>query len=62
MSLAAESAPGFKDHPGYEVACEPAAERVRVVFNGETVADSRAALRVLETKHKPVLYLEVYPR
>lgn len=59
MSLAAEAAPGFRDHPGYEMTCEPATERVRIVFNGETVADSAAALRLLETKHRPVLYLPV---
>ncbi len=36
---------------------EPDSRRVRVLFNGETLADSRNALRVLETSHPPVFYL-----
>ncbi len=32
-------------------------KRVRVVFNGETVADTTNAKRVLETSHPPVYYL-----
>ena len=57
MPLAANTAPGFQDHPDHEVTCESAAERVRVVFAGETVADSRAALRVEETGYRPVYYI-----
>ena len=36
---------------------EPTSRRVRVVFNGVTVADSTRAVRVLETSHPPVYYL-----
>jgi uncharacterized protein (DUF427 family) len=36
---------------------EPAPHHIEVVFNGETVADSRRALRVLETSHPPTYYL-----
>lgn len=36
---------------------EPATRRIRVVFNGETLADSQRAYRVLETSHPPVYYL-----
>jgi uncharacterized protein (DUF427 family) len=36
---------------------EPVAERIRVVFNGETIADTSAAYRVLETSHPPTYYL-----
>jgi uncharacterized protein (DUF427 family) len=36
---------------------EPAGRRIRVVFNGVTIADTRRALRVLETSHPPVYYL-----
>lgn len=32
-------------------------ERLRVVFAGETIADSTDAFRVLETSHPPVYYL-----
>ena len=31
---------------------------IRVVFNGVTVAETRRALRVLETSHPPVYYLQ----
>ncbi|MAU12105.1 MAG: hypothetical protein CL607_19945 [Anaerolineaceae bacterium] len=32
-------------------------ERVRVVFNGVTIADSKNAFRVLETSHPPTYYI-----
>jgi class 3 adenylate cyclase/uncharacterized protein (DUF427 family) len=43
--------------PGYRIRYEPYSKRVRVVFNGVTVADSRRALRVHETRLQPVFYL-----
>ena len=36
---------------------EKTKERVRVVFNGVTVADTTNAKRVLETSHPPVYYI-----
>jgi uncharacterized protein (DUF427 family) len=36
---------------------EPVPERIRIVFNGEMIADSRRAYRVLETSHPPAYYL-----
>jgi uncharacterized protein (DUF427 family) len=36
---------------------EPSHERVIVRFGGETIADTSAAMRVLETSHPPVYYL-----
>jgi uncharacterized protein (DUF427 family) len=36
---------------------EPTNKRVRVVFNGVTIVDTTAALRVLETSHPPTYYL-----
>jgi len=36
---------------------EPSNRHVRVVFNGETIADSREALRVLEKSHPPIYYI-----
>jgi uncharacterized protein (DUF427 family) len=36
---------------------EPVARRIRVVFGGETIADTVAAYRVLETSHPPNYYL-----
>jgi uncharacterized protein (DUF427 family) len=35
----------------------PVAERLRVLFAGVTIADSRRGWRVLETSHPPVYYL-----
>ncbi len=31
--------------------------RIRVIFNGETIADTHHAQRVLETSHPPVFYI-----
>jgi len=36
---------------------EPTPRHIVVVFNGITIADSRRALRVLETSHPPVYYI-----
>ena len=36
---------------------EPTPRRIRVVFGGETIADTYRALRVLETSHPPVYYI-----
>jgi uncharacterized protein (DUF427 family) len=36
---------------------EAVAKRLRVIFAGETVADTRSGLRVLETSHPPVYYI-----
>jgi uncharacterized protein (DUF427 family) len=36
---------------------EPTSSHVRVQLNGETVADSRSALRVLETSQPPAFYI-----
>lgn len=36
---------------------EPVPERIRVVVDGVTVAESTGAMRVLETSHPPVYYL-----
>lgn len=36
---------------------EPTTKRIQVIFNGEIIADSRNAKRVLETSHAPVYYI-----
>lgn len=36
---------------------EPTTKRIRVLFNGVTIADTRRAFRVLETSHPPVYYI-----
>lgn len=50
-------APGFVSRPDYRVDLLPESRRVKVVFDGVTIADSGAALRVEETAHNPVFYL-----
>ena len=36
---------------------EPTPKRIRVVFNGVTIADTTRAVRVLETSHPPAYYI-----
>jgi uncharacterized protein (DUF427 family) len=36
---------------------EDSTKRIRVVFNGVTIADTRRAKRILETSHPPVYYI-----
>ena len=36
---------------------EPSARHIRVIFGGVTLADTRRAMRVLETSHPPVYYI-----
>ncbi len=47
---------GFTKNPDYRVDLEPAGKRIRVEFNGETVADSENALVLRETRHSPTYY------
>ena len=37
--------------------CEPARRHIQVIFGGVTIADTRRAMRVLETSHPPVYYI-----
>ncbi len=41
-------APGFKEHPGHRITTSPAAVRVQIRFDGETIADTREAVRLEE--------------
>jgi uncharacterized protein (DUF427 family) len=50
---------GFKTNPDYRITFERSPRRVRVKFNGETVADSTDAHLLFETRHLPVYY---FPR
>lgn len=36
---------------------EPTSRRIRVVYDGESIADTTGALRVLETSHPPTYYI-----
>jgi uncharacterized protein (DUF427 family) len=50
---------GFKTNPDYKITFEASPRRVRVKFNGETIADSTRAHLLFETRHLPVYY---FPR
>ncbi len=47
----------YDKHPGHKIAVEPIRGHVRVEFAGETIADSRRSLRVLEGNYPPVVYV-----
>lgn len=36
---------------------EPANKHIRIIFNGVVIAETRRAMRVLETSHPPVYYI-----
>lgn len=38
-------------------AVERSSQHIRVIFNGEVIADTHCAVRVLETSHPPVYYI-----
>ncbi len=64
MARVIEAAAAFdkssaKSHTGYRLIIEPSNRRIRVTFNGETVADSRRALEMHETRLPMVYY---FPR
>ena len=48
-----------KRDPNYRITFEPSPRRVRVAFNGATIADSTNAHLLFETRHLPVYY---FPR
>ena len=52
-------APSAATHAGYRLTIEPSGQRIQAVFNGETVADSRRAKIMHETRLRPVYY---FPR
>ncbi len=51
------SAPGFQKHPNYEVNIEASPAHIRVLVGDKVLADTRNAVAVTETKHRPLLYL-----
>lgn len=48
--------PWAHDSSEYRIDFEPTPRRLRVAFGGETIADSRRAMLMLESKHLPVYY------
>jgi len=53
----ANPAPGFEQHPGYEVSVEPLQATLSVHLGEHVIAQSTRAVTLLETKHRPVWYM-----
>jgi uncharacterized protein (DUF427 family) len=51
------SSPAYEKYPEHRVDVEPNANHVRAEFAGETIADSTRSLRVIESRHDPVVYV-----
>lgn len=49
--------PGYEKHPEHTVELKPDHRRVRVLFNGAVLADSRNAIMVYEVGYDPVAYI-----
>lgn len=55
--MSANSGPGYGKNPNHKIEAGPAGVRVRVMFNGEVVADTRDAIRLEEGGYPPVYYV-----
>jgi uncharacterized protein (DUF427 family) len=53
----ANSGPGYAKNPEHRVHAAAAADRVRVTFQGEVIADTTRAVRVEEGTYPPVYYV-----
>jgi len=49
----------WADHPDYRIDIEASEKPMRIIYNGETIADSQHALRLQEQNYAPVYY---FPR
>jgi uncharacterized protein (DUF427 family) len=56
MRMTEQRESGFKTNPDYRITFERSPRRVRVKFNGATIADSTGAHLLFETRHLPVYY------
>jgi len=57
MDDMSKPAPGFQAHPDYQVQIEPSTAHVQARVGATIIADSHAALKLTETRHRPVWYL-----
>lgn len=57
MSSAINSGPGYKQRPDHRVDLETGPSRVRVLYSGETIADTTSAITVRESGYQPVHYV-----
>ncbi len=49
--------PGYEKHPEHKVELRPSHQRVRVVYQGAVIADTRDAIIVHESNYDPVAYI-----
>jgi len=54
-----ENKSAWRQHPDYRIDIEACEKPMRVIYNGETIADSQHALLLQEQDHIPVYY---FPR
>lgn len=57
MSSAPNPGPGYKQRPDHRVDLETGPSRVQIVYNGETIADTTAAITLRESGYQPVHYV-----
>lgn len=55
--MSANSGPGYRKHPNHRVTTEPAGGRIRVIFDGEVLADTKAAIKLDEADYPAVYYV-----
>jgi uncharacterized protein (DUF427 family) len=55
--MGSNSAPGFKTHPRSHIVTNAAKQRVRVIFRGEAIADTRDAVELKEGSYPAVYYI-----
>lgn len=58
-TMSGNSGPGYRKHPDHRVEIRPVRGRVRVMFNGDVIADSLDAVELQESNHGTVYY---FPR
>jgi len=56
-NVRSNNGPGYARYDGYAVTCKPIEEEVVVTLGGEVVCCTNQAIAVLESRHKPALYL-----
>lgn len=55
--MSANSGPGYRKQPNHRVTTQPAGGRIRVIFDGQVLADTKAAIRLDEAEYPAVYYV-----
>ena len=51
------SGPGYEKHPEHKIELKPGSARIRVIVDGEAIADTTNAIALHENGYPPVLYI-----